>query len=429
MDADVVVIGGGFAGVVAARDLRQAGRRVILLEARNRLGGRTWFRTMPGTDLRVEYGGAWFWSEGHPALAAEIDRYGLAVNELPPRATVSWINRAGRVDGPGALSVLHAAMATADQVLAPTLERIAEAERTSRRASLMDLDVPFAGWLRSVGLGDEAEDFMLAFSASMGGGDPAEQSALAILADAVHTGYRFEEAFTDVGQSLVEGTKSLVDAIASDAGADLRLRSVARRIRHDADGAEVDLDGGGTVSAHAAIVALPLNVWRDVAFDPPLSERKQRIAATGHAGTSKKVLAVASGVPGDFEGVGWPATIQAMIGEREAPGGRLVIGFCGVGGIDPTDVSAVEKAVKEYLPDSEVLASGGHDWVSDPFSRGAWLAPRPGWGATSDEPLTAPEGRVAFAGSDIAPKGAGWIEGAVVTGRSAASEALTILDR
>jgi monoamine oxidase len=42
MDADVLVIGGGFAGLVAARDLRERGRNVILLEARDRLGGRTW---------------------------------------------------------------------------------------------------------------------------------------------------------------------------------------------------------------------------------------------------------------------------------------------------------------------------------------------------------------------------------------------------
>ena len=49
MDADVIVIGGGFAGLVAARDLRAAGRSVVLLEARDRLGGRTWYRQMPGT--------------------------------------------------------------------------------------------------------------------------------------------------------------------------------------------------------------------------------------------------------------------------------------------------------------------------------------------------------------------------------------------
>ena len=47
-DADVIVVGGGFAGLRAARDLADAGRDVVLLEARDRLGGRTWTRPFAG---------------------------------------------------------------------------------------------------------------------------------------------------------------------------------------------------------------------------------------------------------------------------------------------------------------------------------------------------------------------------------------------
>ena len=50
---DVVVIGAGFAGLVAARDLIEAGRNVVVLEARNRPGGRTYSDTFPGTDVVV----------------------------------------------------------------------------------------------------------------------------------------------------------------------------------------------------------------------------------------------------------------------------------------------------------------------------------------------------------------------------------------
>jgi monoamine oxidase len=57
---DVIVIGAGFAGLVAARDLGQQGHRVIVLEARDRVGGRTWYREFPEAGRKVELGGAWF---------------------------------------------------------------------------------------------------------------------------------------------------------------------------------------------------------------------------------------------------------------------------------------------------------------------------------------------------------------------------------
>ena len=75
---DVVVIGGGFAGITAARDLKHRGLNVLLLEARDRLGGRTWFKEVNG--FHVELGGTWIhWTQ--PFVWAEKERYGLEVQE------------------------------------------------------------------------------------------------------------------------------------------------------------------------------------------------------------------------------------------------------------------------------------------------------------------------------------------------------------
>ena len=76
----VVVIGGGFAGITAARDLKHRGFNVLLLEARDRLGGRTWFKEVNG--FHVELGGTWIhWTQ--PFVWAEKERYGLEVQETP----------------------------------------------------------------------------------------------------------------------------------------------------------------------------------------------------------------------------------------------------------------------------------------------------------------------------------------------------------
>src|SRR5262245_1288764 len=106
MDPDIVVVGGGFAGIAAARDLRAAGRRAVVLEARDRIGGRTWYREMPGAGISVEYGGMFFSRATQPRLAAEIQRYGIGVTPMAPPEVVAWIRGARRVEGRPPLEAL-----------------------------------------------------------------------------------------------------------------------------------------------------------------------------------------------------------------------------------------------------------------------------------------------------------------------------------
>jgi monoamine oxidase len=73
------------------------------------------------------------------------------------------------------------------------------------------------------------------------------------------------------------------------------------------------------------------------------------------------------------------------------------------------------------VPEAEIVAHGGHDWVGDRFSRGSWFAEPVGWAETlAGEDLESPVGRVAFAGGDLPVVGSGWMEGAVASGRRAA---------
>jgi len=407
MEADVIVVGAGFAGLVAARDLRASGRSVIVLEARDRLGGRTWYRPLNDTDVMVEYGGAWFSREVQPHLAAEIVRYGVAVDESLEPSTYAWLAGGSMHRGPDVMDLIREAAQAAEAPL--------------RRSTEAELDVPAADWIGGLDAPPETTDFLMAYTAAMGGGEPARLSMLELIADADHTGYRFEDAFTDMGESFSEGTSSLADALAADADADIRFEHAVSRIRQTEAGVVVELIGGGEVIGDSAVVALPLNVWDDVVFDPPLTGAKRAAAETGHAGTSTKVLAVVEGMTEGLLMVGWPAALQAAFALEPTAEGSLVVGFSVTGEIDPTDPASVEAALKVYVPDCHVVRSDGHDWIADPWSKGTWWAPAPGWRGIDRDELARPLGRIAFATSDIAPTGAGWIEGAVASGHEAAT--------
>jgi monoamine oxidase len=87
---DVVVIGAGFAGLVAARDLIEAGHRVVVLEARDRAGGRTYSSTFPGTDVVIDLGAEWFDPTRHHFMAAEVERYGARFVEADREGANRW---------------------------------------------------------------------------------------------------------------------------------------------------------------------------------------------------------------------------------------------------------------------------------------------------------------------------------------------------
>lgn len=419
-DADVLVIGGGLAGLTAARDLREAGQRVIILEARDRLGGRTWTGALPGTDVRVEFGGTWVIPESQPGVARAIERYGLGVTTFPD-PDVRICHLGGRdLSPPGGDRELADATARIDAAIAVVRRRVAGLTDPSDLAALADLDVSLPAWLDAAGLDGIAREIVLTYATAMVGADPDRIGALPFVLDAVQLGYPIEPAWREVGSTFDAGTVSLVEALAD--GLDVRLRHVVRAVRQDANGVIVDLDGGATLRSTSAIVAIPLNVWASVRFEPGLGAAKAGAAATGHPGHVSKVLAVARNVPAGFGAVGWGPPFQALVAMRPVgPDTVLLAGFDGYGRLDGDDPTSVRAAITAYAPNAEIVAHGWHDWSSDPFSRGTWCALPPAWLTDGTfRALEEPEGRLAFAGGDLAPDGAGWIEGALASGGRAA---------
>ncbi|HLM32891.1 MAG TPA: FAD-dependent oxidoreductase, partial [Gaiellaceae bacterium] len=226
-----------------------------------------------------------------------------------------------------------------------------------------------------------------------------------------------------ISECFAAGTGALLDALALDSDAEVRLSTAVTRIEERNDEVVVTTEAGEETRAAAAVVSVPVNTLEGIEFDPPLPPGLGRMAREKHAGRSLKVWALVEGFPEGLLALGFETPLQWLSAERVVPEGTLVVGFGHeTAGLDLGDRRAVEAAIQVYAPGARVISVDAHNWVTDPWSKGTWLASRPGWvmeGLFDNGEL---RGRVVLAGSDLAAEHGGWIAGAIASGRAAAHQ-------
>ncbi len=412
-DADVVVVGAGFSGLTLARELGWAGADVLVLEARDRIGGRTWTDTRMGGE-QLEMGGGWVhWMQGH--VWSEITRYQLPITETPWPDVAHWVVGDKRYSG------------TATDLL----DRMDDGMRRSLADSMEMFKRPYDAWtsrdwrehdhlsvvdrLDSLDLDEEAYALVEAMW-SQNFNAPASTGALT---QALRWG-----AVSNADWQLMldicshwrfrDGTISLANAIASDVKGDLRLRTEVTRVDERADGVVVTTAGGDQISARACVLTVPIGVIGDVEFTTPLPGRAQQVAAEGQSSQGFKLWIRARGVEEPFIAIGTGDEPIALIQWEHAVGDEFVaFGF----GLDarkqpPRDLETVTAQVQRLMPDLEITDFASHDWVGDPYARQTWAMLRPNQLAGVQELATMP-GRVAFAGADYALGWCSFIDGAI----------------
>jgi monoamine oxidase len=424
---DVIVLGAGISGLRTARDLGKAGKTVLVLEAQSRLGGRVYFDRFADTEKFVEFGGGWFNVDFQPELKGEIDRYSLPIALNPkPAAELRWRINGSVTTGRSPVPLEY--IADMERGLYETIHAARRIEFGTAwdRQELGDLDISWEAFVKNLHLPTPVEEFFLTWCSSS---EPEDTNALDILSWI--TGFD-SSPWRTYAESMIyhfaNGTKSLVDALAKDSGADIRLDSPVVRVEHGTDGVTVTTRGGETFSAAAGVVALPINVWPDIDFEPALSVAKQEVSAEVHPGRTVKVWAVLENAPKEgFSGWGRGEGLNWLFRFDELPEGDLYVGFSGGYDLDPTDPDAIQRAVAAFDPDAKVVKFGAHDWRANEFEKGTWLIRRPGEGQRHHSEVPAREGDLVFGGSDTSFGWNGWMEGALETGGRAAAEVLDVL--
>jgi monoamine oxidase len=417
---DAIVVGAGAAGAAAARELAAGGLRVVVLEAQDRIGGRTWTTEFAGEQ--IEMGGTYFhWFQ--PNVWSEILRYRLPIEKtITPTTFVFEADGEIRHTGVEAVarrfeSIMDEYFAPARDALvfpyAPDPDRIAELDRISYGERLDQLD-----------LAEDDRALLTGVLAMHAGGDIYEGSFL-------HHARRVALANFDYnlfgqiehGHKISTGTRALIGALLTDARAELRLSTPVEAVAHDEQGVRVTTRSGETLSARVAVIAVPARRWPMIEFTPELPAAFQGAGDNGMAARNfKRVWARIHGDLPVITGVGSDRrAVQYFWTDRLVDGGQLLTGYSGNPGFDVEDPDALRAGFEEIVGDAEVVDVRGYDWANSEFTAGG-SHHFPGVTTTYFPAVLQPVGRLGFATADVATTSSAGVDGAITQGIRAARD-------
>ncbi|MFC9553692.1 flavin monoamine oxidase family protein [Rhodococcus sp. NPDC056960] len=412
---DVVVVGAGFAGITAARDLTAEGKSVLVLEGRDRIGGRTY--TDDAIGRPVELGGTYVhWTQPH--LWREMQRHGLALATPLPIERVHFLSE-GTLHSRTEAEAEALATAGMEQLVADAREHFPD-PYDIYATDIGDIDLEtFADRMKRLDVSPLERDLIdgvLSYTVV----DPDQQAVSQLL---VWTALNFGNvhALWESGAlwRIATGTKSLIEAMADESTADIRLSTPVSAIEDEGSEVLVTTRSGDKIRAKAAIVTVPVNALNTIEFTPSLREPSQRLIDEGHPMRNRKMWVRVKGEIESFIAYAplGENPITFAVAEYRVDGDTLIVCFCpDSAAIDSNDKDAVQKALRTFVPDIEVVETACHDWVDDEYSQGTWMMMRPGQLTSAIPDIQKPHGRIHFASGDIAPAFAGWIEGALQSG-------------
>lgn len=424
MTRSCVVVGAGVAGLTAAHDLAAAGWDVVVLEARDRVGGRTWTHEIAGAP--VDLGGSWIHGPTGNPLAEFIAAAGMSWRNDGMWGTgLALYDQEGRACRHDELATLVAALSDFDPAEA--------AAHLAADATFVDA----AEWyVRDRDLEpDHAAVARYAIEWLEGalniGGLPDEISVAGIASYLLHGG----------GNVVVEGGyRTLVEHLAE--GLDVRLSTRVAAVDHGSGGCAVHLADGAAdraITADHVIVTVPLTMLqrRDIRFEPAIPEHEAAADRLGMAHLEKVVLR--------FEEPVWPrhhrrATFlthdhgfTSWVDISRHAGAPTLVGFhnpFATGGL--ADVPAPERGdlavavLRRAWPDlPDPVAVHVTDWTTDPLALGSYsFVPVGGSASDMDRLATSPSPQLHLAGEHTVSQYFGTVHGAFVSGRRAAVAAM-----
>ena len=444
IETEVVVVGAGIAGLTAASALTREGLDVVVLEARDRVGGRVW-NTEIGGEAN-ELGGQWI-APYQSAVHGLLEKLGIELFPSFREGRHVYIDRSGKShhydghDAPlGATS--ERAFSEAEEKL-DALAKDLDPEAPWAHPDAHELDaMTFEAWLRQEVDDEMAQDLLRSWLAGGFLAKPAHAFSLLqglwMIAGAGGT-YELFEPNQCLAWRVVGGSQLIPIRLAERLGERVVLDAPAREIRWSEEGVEVAA-GAATALGRAVIVAVPPNLTGGIRFRPALPAWRQRLGQALSQGSITKILAVyerpfwrEDGLSGQgfapyelvrelYDNSPPSATVGVLTtflaGENAERAGRLS---------DPDRRAAVLEGMARYVGPGALRAVDfiETDWSAQEWTQGAYGTSF-GVGGLSrfGADLGRPIGPIHWACTDIAGVGHIHMEGAVRSGERAAKACL-----
>ncbi|GAB5078342.1 flavin monoamine oxidase family protein [Arthrobacter sp. AD-310] len=446
LNRDVVVVGAGPSGLTAARELKKAGLTVAVLEARDRVGGRTWTDTVDGAMLEI--GGQWV-SPDQTALLDLLQELNLETYPRYRQGDSVYIGSDGiPVRYTGDTFPVDPATAVEMDRLVELLDGLAAevgATEPWAHPKARELDtVSFHHWLRQNSANEEACRNIGLFIAGGMLTKPAHsfsalQAVLMAASAGSFTNLTNEDFILD--RRVVGGMQQVSLLQAQELGDDVVLNTPVRTIHWQPDGdsghrVTVESDRA-TVNARFVIMAVPPNLYSRVSFNPPLPRRQHQMHQHQSLGLVIKVHAVYStpfwrnkGLSGT--GFGADALVQEVYDNTNHGDARgTLVGFVSDEKADAVfELSAEDRkkailaSIAGFLGDEALVPEVYYesDWGSEEWTRGAYAASYDLGGLHRyGKDQLAPVGPIYWCSSDLAAEGYQHVDGAIRMGRQTAA--------
>jgi len=445
--AAVAVVGAGFAGLSAARALMAAGVDVVVLEARDRVGGRSF--TRPASDgTLIDLGGQWI-GPTQDRLAALAEAVGVT--------TFHTYNEGHNIEYRNGQRVTYAgAIPMGDPLV--TMEVVETILSLSMMASEVPLDAPWtapaadewdsqtvASWIMQNVQSAEVRDTLSLAVQAVFSCEPRDLSLLHFLFY-IHSGGNLNQLVGVVGGAQERrfhgGSQSIANKVAHELGERVVLNAPVHTITQNDEGVLIECDTLA-IMAQQAIIAIPPALAGRLRYRPALPGYRDQLTQRMPMGTVIKVHCLyetpfwrAEGLSGQvvsYDGIirvtydnspesGKPGVLLAFIeGDEGRTWGRRSLEERRAAALACLARYFGEQAAHpfEYIE---------QNWAEEEYTRGCYagIMPPGGW-ISYGEALRAPIGRLHWAGTETATVWNGYLDGAIQSGERAAAEVLDTL--